>query len=139
MSQATNYAEEKILNALFRGGSLGVPANWHFGLLSAVSDLEAGTVTELSGSGYARQAIAPGSGTFKDPATATQGETNNVAAITWASSAAAAWGSPTHVGIYDASTGGNLWFVIALGTAPGAIAIGNKVEAAAAAVKLTLS
>ena len=138
MSQATNFAEQTILNALFRSGSLGVPANWHYGLLSAVSDLEAGTVTELSGTGYARQAVAPGSGTFKDPATATQGETSPNAIVNWTNSAAAAWGSPTHVGIYDAATGGNLWFVIPLGVAPGAIAIGNKVEAAANALKITL-
>lgn len=139
MSQATNYAEQQILNALFRGGSLGVPANWHYGLLSAVPDAETPSFTELSGAGYARQAVAPGAGTFKDPATGTQGEISPNAVLTWTASAPAAWGSPTHWGIWDASTGGNLWFVVPLSPAPGAIVIGNKVEAAANSLKLSLS
>jgi len=58
----TTYASDKILN-LYRGTTFTAPAAVYAGLLTAVTDHEAGTVTETAYGAYARQAItfaAPG-------------------------------------------------------------------------------
>ena len=55
MSQLTNYAENKLVDML-RGQAWGLPADLYFGLASAASD---SSITELSGTGYARVARSP--------------------------------------------------------------------------------
>jgi hypothetical protein len=51
----TTYTSDKILN-LYRGTTFTAPATVYAGLLTAVTDAEAGTVTETTYGGYARQA-----------------------------------------------------------------------------------
>ena len=46
MSQLTDFAENKVTDALWRGQALGAPATWYVGLFSAApSDTGGGTVT----------------------------------------------------------------------------------------------
>jgi hypothetical protein len=67
-------------------------------LFTAIADGEAGSVTELSGSAYARQTVA---------FTTSGNTTSNNAAVEFPT-ATGSWGTVTHVGVYDASTSGNL-------------------------------
>jgi hypothetical protein len=54
----TDYAENKIADALFRGQSLGAPASFYVGLsTTACSDSSPGTEVSTSGTGYARVAV----------------------------------------------------------------------------------
>lgn len=116
----TDFAENKTIDALFRAQSLGAPATWYIGLLTAsCSDSAAGT--EVSGGSYARVAVtaslANWAGTQSAGSTTassgTGGTTSNNNAITFASPTAN-WGVVTHVAFYDASSGGNIWFCTAL-------------------------
>lgn len=118
----TDYAENKIVDALMRGQSLGAPATWYVGLLtSACSDSSAGT--EVSGGSYARVAVTAGltqwAGTQSAGSTSassgTGGQTSNNAAITFPAPTAN-WGSVTHFALYDAASGGNQWVCQSLTT-----------------------
>ncbi len=118
----TDYAENKLIDALFRGQSLGAPATWYVGLLtSACSDSSAGT--EVSGGSYARvgvtASLANFAGTQSSGSTTassgTGGVTSNNAAITFPAPTAN-WGTVSHYGFWDASTSGNQWLCVTLTT-----------------------
>lgn len=118
----TDYAENRIVDALMRGQSLGAPATWYVGLLtSACSDSSAGT--EVSGGSYARVAVTASltqwAGTQSAGSTSassgTGGQTSNNAAITFPAPTAP-WGSVTHFALYDSPSGGNQWVCQSLTT-----------------------
>jgi hypothetical protein len=113
MSQATDYLEEKILDAMatlgsfdFASGTVTSGSGGYIGLFtSAPSDSAAGTEVSASGTAYTRIQIgSAGQGSFN---AASGGEIDNDAEFRWAD-ALADWGTITHVGLFDASTGGNL-------------------------------
>lgn len=118
----TDYAENKLIDALFRGQSLGAPATWYVGLLtSACSDSATGT--EVSGGSYARVGVTASLANFAGTQSAgsttassgTGGQTSNNAAITFPAPTAT-WGVVTHYGFWDASTSGNQWLCVSLTT-----------------------
>lgn len=122
MSMLTDYAENKIVDALMRGQALGAPATWYVALFTtARSDASAGTEVSESGTAYARQSVtaslANWAGTQSAGSTTassgTGGTTSNNAAITWSSSTAS-WGTVESVGLMDAASGGNCWISINL-------------------------
>lgn len=99
MSAASNYVENLALEWLLTTETVTRPTAWYIGLHTAdVTD--AGTGTEVSGGSYARKAV-----TF----TVTDDTASNSATVTF-DAATANWGTITHVGIWDASSGGNLLF-----------------------------
>ena len=117
MAAMTNYLENKLIDALFRGGSYTFPAALHVGLFTAAPS-DAGGGTEVSGGSYARSALAPstvnwastgGATTTTNPSAGTSGTTSNNSALAFPT-ATADWGTATHVAIFDASTGGNMLF-----------------------------
>lgn len=119
----TDYAENKLADALLRGQTLGAPATWHIGVTTdTCSDSSAGT--EPSGGSYARVAVTAGlsqwSGTQSAGSTTassgTGGTVSNNSAITFPTSSAA-WGNLQAVRWYDASSAGNSWICLNLGTA----------------------
>jgi hypothetical protein len=122
MAALTNFAENKVIDAMPRGQAIGTPATWYVGLFTAAPG-EVGGGTEVSGGSYARVAVTAGltqwAGTQSAGSTAvssgTGGTTSNNAAITFPAPTAN-WGVVTHWGIFDASTGGNLWIYAALTT-----------------------
>lgn len=112
MSQATDYLEEKILSALGSLGSVDLSTGTvtsgnggYIGLFtSAPSDSAAGTEVSSSGSAYTRiQVGSANQGSF----TGSGGSIQNDAEFRWAD-ALATWGTITHIGLFDAATGGNL-------------------------------
>lgn len=121
MSDLTNFAENKIVDALLRGQALGAPAALHFALFTAAADAEAGTLTEVTGGSYARVAITASLANFAGTqgagttvaSTGTGGQTSNNVAITFPAPTAN-WGTVTHMAVMDASSGGNAWIVRAL-------------------------
>lgn len=116
MSAMSDYLENKLVDQLFRGQSAPTTSTLYVGLLTgAPSDTGGGT--EVSGSSYARASVtsslANWSGTqtagSTDASSGTGGQTSNNAAITFPTPTGT-WGTVSHFGIYDASTGGNLLF-----------------------------
>lgn len=101
----SDYLENKMLDLVLGGQAFSPPATLHFGLFTA-SPSDAGGGTEVSGNGYSRVAVTNNLTNF--PA-ASGGSKQNAAAVTWPT-ATGSWGVVVAVGIYDASTGGNLLY-----------------------------
>lgn len=111
----TNFAENRIVDALLRGQALGAPATVHVGLDTA-SCTEAGGGTEVTGGSYARAAVASSlanwAGTQSAGSTVassgTSGTTGNNSPITFPTPSGS-WGTVVSVRFFDAPTGGNAW------------------------------
>ncbi len=118
MSKA-DYLENELLDHVFGGSDYARPATLYIALYtSAPSDSGGGT--EVSGGSYARAAVTNNTTNF--PA-ASGGSKANGTAITFAQ-ATAGWGTVSHVGVFDALTGGNLLYWGAL-TTPRTVANGD--------------
>jgi hypothetical protein len=100
----SNFLETEILDHVFAGAAYTAPTTKYLALFTAVSDGETGSVTEVSGGGYARQSVA---------FTTSGNTTSNNAAVEYPT-ATGNYGTVTHVGVYDASTSGNLMAYAAL-------------------------
>ena len=100
MSEMSNYLENALVNATLRNTSYTSPATVYAALFTT-DPTDAGSGTEVSGGSYTRTAI-----TFGSPS---NGVTTNSADVTFPT-CTAAWGTVTHMGIYDASTSGNLLY-----------------------------
>lgn len=121
MAGKSDYWENKLLDAFFRGQAFTFPATIHVALLTAAPS-DAGGGTEVSGNNYARVAVtsslANWAGTQSAGSTAvssgTGGTTSNNNAITFPLPNGAGWGVVTHFALYDAPTAGNLLYWAAL-------------------------
>ena len=118
--------ETRVLTWVFTNSSATRPTAWYVALFtSAPSD--AGGGTEVSGGAYARQAV-----TFS-----VSGNTaTNSGAIEYPT-ATAGYGTVTHVGVFDASSGGNLIAYAAL-TASKTIDTGDVLRLPAGDLDVTL-
>lgn len=135
MAALTNYLENKLIDHIFQNTAFTSPATLYVALFTAVTDGEAGTVTEVATGSYARVAVTASSGNWSD-ATGNNGTTANVNTVTFPA-ATADWGTVTHFGIYDASTAGNLLIYAAL-TASRNITTGSTPSFAAGALTIQL-
>ena len=93
----SNYLETKVLDHVFGGSAYTAPATLYLALHTSNPD-EDNSGTEVSGGAYARQTIA---------FTTSGNTTSNTAAVEFPT-ATANYGTVSHCGIYDASSGGNL-------------------------------
>lgn len=106
MAEFSNYLENAVINAVLRNTSYTSPTTVYVGLYTT-DPTDADTGTEVSGGSYARTSV-----TFDAPS---NGVTQNTADLTFPT-ATASWGTVTHIGLHDASSGGNLLFHTALDT-----------------------
>jgi len=96
----TDHAEDLTLKWLLTTGTATRPTSWHVGLFTTDPG-ETGSGTEITGNSYARTAAAfTVSGTSPTEAT-------NSAAIEFPA-ASGNWGTITHIGVFDAASGGNM-------------------------------
>ena len=123
-----NYLETEILDHVFAGAAYTAPSTKYLALFTAIADGEAGSVTELSGNAYARQSVA---------FTTSGNTTSNNAAVEFPT-ATGSWGTVTHVGVYDASTSGNLMAYATL-SASKAIATGDVFRVPSGDLDITLN
>lgn len=100
MAALSDYAEKLLLDWMMTTGSATRPTAWYVGLFTAAPS-DSGGGTEVSGSGYAREAV-----TFAAASTP-GGTTSNTGDVSFTASGGD-WGTITHIGIFDASTSGNL-------------------------------
>lgn len=116
----TDFAENKINDAVLRAQSLGAPATFYVALYTTCPT-DTGGGTEVTGGSYARVAVtsslANWSGTQSTGSTTassgTDGTSENNNTITFPSPTAN-WGVVNCFGLVDASTAGNLWIYSAL-------------------------
>lgn len=112
---ATTYLENKLLAYIFKNdsGSFSSPGDSiYVGLATAVSDAEAGTLTEANFGAYARQQVTAANWTLAASATDTQTITN--ANNIEYSASTGTNNTVTHAFIADAASSGNILFVGAL-------------------------
>ena len=122
----TNDLETRVLQWALTNGSPTRPTAWYVGLFTAAPG-EAGGGTELSGSGYTREAV-----TF----TVSGNTASNDAAIEFPT-ATGNWGTITHVAVFDASTSGNMIAYASL-TASKAIDTGDVLRVPTGDLDITL-
>ena len=112
---ATTYLENKILSFIFKNnaGSFTTPGDSiYVGLATAVSDAEAGSLTEATFGSYARQQVTAANWTLASASTDQQTVTN-AANIEFPASTGTS-NTVTHAFIVDAASSGNILFVGAL-------------------------
>ncbi len=127
---ATTYLENKLLSLIFKNnaGSFSTPGDSiYVGLATAVSNAEAGTLTEVNTStqdaNYVRRQVTAANWTLASSSTDQQTVTN-AANIEYPASSGVATYTVTHAFLADAATSGNILFVGAL-DASKAIASGD--------------
>lgn len=115
MSQLTDFGENQIVDAIFRGQALGAPATWFLALFTAAPG-ETGGGTEVTGGSYARPSIAASLANFAGTqgagtttaSSGSSGQTSNNVAVTYAAPTAN-WGTVTHFSWMSAVSAGNMW------------------------------
>ena len=122
----TNYLETELLDHVFANNAFTSPTAIYVALFTAAPG-EAGGGTEVSGGGYARQ-----QGSFT-----VSGNTATTSAAIEYPTATASYGTVTHIGIFDASSGGNMLAYASL-TASKTIASGDVFRIPAGDIDITL-
>ena len=130
MAALSDHSENLLLNWLMTTDTVTRPTAWYLALFTAAPS-DSGGGTEVSGSGYSRQTIAFGT------ASGTGGTTSNTGDVSFTASGGS-FGTVSHVGIFDASTGGNLLWHGAM-TASKTIADGDTLEFSTGNVDLTIA
>jgi hypothetical protein len=130
MAALSDHSEALLLDWLMTTGSATRPTAWYVALYTAAPS-DSGGGTEVSGNGYSRQAV-----TFA-AATSPGGTTSNTGDITF-TAAGGDWGTITHIGIHDASSGGNLlWHGVM--TASKTVADGDTLQFSTGNIDLTIA
>lgn len=130
MAALSDHAENLLLNFLMTTGTATRPTNWYLALYSAAPS-DSGGGTEISGSGYSRQSVS------WDAASGTGGTTSNSGNVTFTASGGN-FGNVTHIGIFDASSGGNLLWHGAMAAAK-QVNSGDSIQFATGSIDLTIA
>lgn len=130
MAALSDYAEKLLLDWMMTTGSATRPTSWYVALYTAAPS-DSGGGTEVSGNGYAREAV-----TF-DAATSPGGTTSNTGAVSFTASGGN-WGTVSHIGIFDSSSGGNLLWHGSM-TASKTVNDGDTLEFSIGNIDLTLA
>ena len=93
----SNYLANEILDDVFSGNAYSPPGTFYLALYTSAPSA-AGGGTELSGNGYTRKTVA---------FTTTAQQSTNSGAVEFPT-ATGSWGTIVAVGVFDASTSGNL-------------------------------
>lgn len=125
----SDYLEDKLLKHVFTNTSFTSPSSLYLALYT-VAPSDTGGGTELSGSGYTREAV-----TFSVSGTTTLA--TNSAAVEF-DAATGSWGTIVAVGVFDASTSGNLLAWSELTTSK-AISTGDILRIPSGELDITLS
>jgi hypothetical protein len=106
----TTYLSDALLNAVFRNITFTSPATVYAALLTAVTDEEAGTVTETTYGSYARTAVTSGA-----PGAGQNGrQVSNSAKVTFPKKTDAGSVTLIAMAFYDAAAAGNCLGVVPL-------------------------
>lgn len=126
MPAKSTYLDNALLAAVLTHTTFTSPVTVYAALFT-VAPTAGGGGTEVSGGSYARQAV-----TFGAPAS---GVTSNTAPVNYPA-ATAPWGTVVAVGVFDASTVGNLLYFGNLGTSK-TVGTGDTVSFAVSALSVT--
>jgi len=122
----SNTFETTTLTWLLTADAATRPTSWYLALYTAAPS-DTGGGTEVSGGSYARKAVS----------FTVSGDTASNSAAVEFDVATAAWGTISHVGVFDASSGGNLIAYAAL-TASKTIDDGDVLRVPAGDLDITM-
>lgn len=106
MTVLSDYLEDALLDHIFGKTAFTSPTNIFLALSTADPGETGGTIAEPAGGSYARKSTAA-----SDWNAASSGSTTNANQIAFAT-ATGSWGDISHLAAFDASSGGNmLWYV----------------------------
>jgi hypothetical protein len=130
MAALSDHAEKLLLDWMMTSGTATRPTAWFVALYTAAPS-DSGGGTEVSGAGYARQSVA------FDAAATPGGTTSNSADVSFTATGGN-YGTVTHLGIFDASSSGNLLWHGAL-TADKTVEDGDTITFTAGNIDLTMA
>ena len=130
MAALSDYAEKLLLDFLMTTGTATRPTNWYVALYTGAPS-DSGGGTEVSAGGYARQSVS------FNAASSPGGTTSNSGEVSFTASGGD-YGTVTHMGIFDASSSGNLLWHGAL-TASKTVADGDTLTFAVGNIDLTMA
>jgi len=128
MSELSNHLENKFLEITLKGGTAYNVATPYLALFST-DPTDAGSGTECSWTNYARQAMTFGA--------VSNGTVSSSGTITFPAVVGATL-TITHIGIYDASSSGNLLYHTPLDLAK-TLSVDDVMSVASAGISVTLS
>ena len=128
MAEMSNHLENELYDHVLRNAAYTSPTNIYVSLHTA-DPTDAGTGTEVSGGSYARTAVTMGA--------PTNGSGTNSADVQFPQSTAD-WGTVTHIGIWDATTSGNMLFHTPLDTSKN-ITTGDVFKIASGSLTITFA
>lgn len=114
----TYFFAGKVIDHLLRNQSYTVPTTIYLAAFTS-APTKAGGGTEVSGTAYARQSCALDAASVSGI-----GTTQNTSTVTFPT-AGGAWGTVTHVAVYDAVTAGNMLLYQALNSSRGPIVLND--------------
>ena len=140
MSSFSDYLETGVIQHVLRGVALSQPATIYVALFTADptdANVTANEVQAAAWPAYARQDAAAGAAIATGWAAPSGGVTSNAKALTYPANNGAGSVTVTHVGLYDAITGGNLLFSAALPSSK-TLSPGDVLAFAIGAITVTL-
>lgn len=141
MSKFSNYTESNIIETTLRGAAFPVPAGSYLALFT--SDPTDANVTANEAQvgawpAYVRQDCAAGNAINTGWSAPSDGVTSNAKALTFPANNGAGAVTITHIGIYDAASGGNLLYHAPL-TASKTLQVGDVISFAIGSVTVTVA
>jgi len=128
MAEMSNYLEYSLVHATLRNTSYTSPATVYVALFTT-DPTDANTGTEVTGGSYARTSVA-----FAAPSNGASASSADCTFPTCTST----WGTVSHIGIFDASTSGNLLYHTPLDTSK-TIETGDIFKIASGSLTVTLA
>lgn len=113
MSKFSNYTEANIIETTLRGAAFPVPAGVYLALFTADptdANVTANEVTIGAWPAYVRKDAADGGAISSGWTASADGVSTNAKAITFPANNGVGNVTVTHIGLYDAATGGNLLY-----------------------------
>ncbi len=101
MAGKTTAVANRVLNLLLKGTTFTPPSTYYLALFTAAPNEDGTGGTEVSATDYVRQPVV-----FS---TAADGVSSNTAVIDF-DTTASPWGIVTHFVLFDAVSGGEMWF-----------------------------
>ena len=128
MAEMSNFLENALVNATLRNTTYTSPATVYVALFTT-DPTDAATGTEVTGGSYARTSVA-----FAAPSNGAAASSADCTFPTCTST----WGTVSHIGIFDASTSGNLLYHTPLDTSK-TIETGDIFKIASGSLTVTLA
>lgn len=141
MSKFSNYTEANIIETTLRGAAFPVPAKTYIALFTADptdANLTAGEVTVATLPAYVRKDAADGGLIATGWSANAGGVSANAKVVSFPANNGAAQVVVTHIGIYDALTGGNLLYHAPLVT-PKTLQVGDVLSFGIGTLTITVA